>query len=191
MPFYKILLNKIKGYLMIQHFSLYKKPNRLFGQAPVVLRKRKFFPQDKRTAYVIQVNRIFHSLRRFFFTEAQSSSNSTLLTFRSCSKKASTSSLCSAACRGQDKMVSGFCPNITAMPRILNALRKSLSASITLPPGVRRSKKDGPRAHIEYTATSSTGESTDSSIFGRMRSVKYYIFLFSFTIETTFIAGIK
>jgi hypothetical protein len=129
---------------MIQHFSLYKKPNRLFGQAPVVLRKRKFFPQDKRTAYVIQVNRIFHSLRRFFFTEAQSSSNSTLLTFRSCSKKASTSSLCSAACRGQDKMVSGFCPNITAMPRILNALRKSLSASITLPPGVRRSKKTVP-----------------------------------------------
>ena len=128
---------------MIQHFSSYKEPNRLFGQATVVLRKRNFFPQDKRTASFIQDNRIFHSFRRFF-TEVQSSSNSTLLTFRSCSKKASTSSLCSAACRGHDKMVSGFCPKITAMPRILNALRKSLSARITVPPGVRRSKMTVP-----------------------------------------------
>ena len=46
---------------MIQHFTAFRKPNRLSGQAPVVLAKRKIFPLDKRTAYVIHVNHIFRS----------------------------------------------------------------------------------------------------------------------------------
>lgn len=206
---------------MIQHFTTFRKPNRLSGQAPVVQTKRKIFPLDKRSAYFIRVNHIFrskddslmscyhpsifknlyqlgitqlriwnhlrswrttraactwaildfvksankrlnisiptvankkrqrtlqslfallyhnlciliimvshmggqhqtmfgniaypypklglfffHSLKRFLFTKFQNSSNSTLLTFRSRSKKASTSSLCSAARRSQNK----------------------------------------------------------------------------------------
>ena len=61
MPFYKIRVNKIKGSLMIQHFISCKKPNRLSGQAPVVLTKGKIFPLDNKSAYVIRVNRIFRS----------------------------------------------------------------------------------------------------------------------------------
>ena len=43
---------------MIQHFTTFRKPNRLSGQAPVVLTKRKIFPLDKRSAYVIHVNQL-------------------------------------------------------------------------------------------------------------------------------------
>ena len=61
MPFHKIRINTIKGYLMIQHFTTFRKPNRLAGQAPVVLTKRKIFPLDKRSAYALHVNHIFSS----------------------------------------------------------------------------------------------------------------------------------
>jgi hypothetical protein len=86
----------------------------------------------------------FHSLRRFFFTKDQSSSNSTLLTFKSLGKKTSISSLCSAARLSQDKTVSAFDPNTPAMPRTLIPLSNHSSARITLSSGGQRSKKTVP-----------------------------------------------
>jgi hypothetical protein len=59
-------------------------------------------------------------------------------------KKASTSSLCSAARLSQNKTVSGFDPNTPAMPRTLIPLSNSLSARISLSSGVQRPKKTVP-----------------------------------------------
>ena len=87
---------------------------------------------------------LFQSFSRFFCTKVQSSSNSTLVTFRSRNNKFSTSSLCLAARRNQASIVSGFTSRTSAMPLTLNPFSKSLRARSTLSSGVRRSKKTVP-----------------------------------------------